>query len=234
MVAGPESPQLRQSSLLGPGADHTGVGVEHPAILLTVLLVLRPHVALPQRPVHPHLQRLVQLPSSHGDDAFTAHPDWDVVKQGLGQLLLHRGHVLLSEVRPQQSHPAVDVEAHTARRHHRAGVLHVEGCHVADGKAVAGVNVWQSHTAAHNARQCRHVGDLLDAGQEAADLARPAGVPQLLQHEGLQVRVDVEDSLNLHVGLEAFLYPPAVRTDPLQVLQLLLITPHNHFSNTKL
>ena len=40
-----------------------------------------------------------------------------------------------------------------------------------------------------------------------------------------------EHSLHLHVGLETFLDPPAVRTDSLQVLELVLVTPHDHFSN---
>lgn len=54
---------LRQASLLGLGRHLAGVGLQHAAVLLAVLLVLRPGVALPQRPVHAHLQRLLQVPA---------------------------------------------------------------------------------------------------------------------------------------------------------------------------
>ena len=42
---------------------------------------------------------------------------------------------------------------------------------------------------------------LFDAWQESPDHARPAGVPQLVKHEFLQVFVDVEHTLDVHVGL---------------------------------
>ncbi len=46
---------LRQSSLLGFGRDFVGIGLQHPAVFLTVLLILGPSVSFPQRPVHTHL-----------------------------------------------------------------------------------------------------------------------------------------------------------------------------------
>lgn len=54
---------LRQASLLGLGRYFAGVGLQHAAVLLTVLLVLCPGIALPQRPVHAHLQGLLQVPA---------------------------------------------------------------------------------------------------------------------------------------------------------------------------
>ena len=52
---------LGQASLLSPGRDLVGVGLQHPPVLLTVLLVFRPGVAFPQGPVHAHLQGLLQV-----------------------------------------------------------------------------------------------------------------------------------------------------------------------------
>lgn len=53
---------LRQASLLGLGGHLVGVSLQHPTVLFAVLLVLGPGVALPERPVHPHLQSLLQVP----------------------------------------------------------------------------------------------------------------------------------------------------------------------------
>lgn len=55
---------LWQASLLGLGRHFAGVGLQHAAVLFAVLLVLRPGVALPQRPVHAHLQCLLQVPAA--------------------------------------------------------------------------------------------------------------------------------------------------------------------------
>lgn len=52
---------LRKASLFCPGRDLVGVSLQHPPVLLTVLLVFSPGVAFPQRPVHTHLQRLLQV-----------------------------------------------------------------------------------------------------------------------------------------------------------------------------
>jgi hypothetical protein len=91
-----------------------------------------------------------------------------VVEQGLRQRLLDGAHVGLRQVGAQEAHAAVDVEADAARRHDGRRVPHVEGGHVADGEAVAAVHVGHGHGLFDNARQRRHVGDLLHGGQEAA------------------------------------------------------------------
>lgn len=104
----------------------------------------------------------------HGDDSLGPDSHWDVVEQRLGQLLLHRLHVPLVQVRPQETDAAVYVEAdapcgrtqvsldtdtrswirlHAAShtwRHHGLGVVHVEGRHVSNGKAVTRVDVWET------------------------------------------------------------------------------------------
>lgn len=58
--------------------------------------------------------RRVPVLGPHGDDAFGPDSHWNVVEQRLGKLLLHRLHVLLVQVGPQQTDAAVDVEAHAA------------------------------------------------------------------------------------------------------------------------
>ena len=64
--------------------------------------------------------------------------------------------------------------------------------------------------------------------QEPSDHPRPAGVPQLVEHELLEVRVDVEDALHVHVGLEALLDAPRVGRDALDVLTLVVVSPDHH------
>ena len=108
--------------------------------------------------------------------------------------------------------------------------LHVKSSHITNGKPIARVNIRQPHAPAHDAGQGGHISDLLDAREEASHLAGPAGIPQLLEHELLKVTVDIKHSLDLHVGLKPFLDPPAVRTDPLKILQLIVITPDNHLT----
>lgn len=54
---------LRQAPLLCPWRHFVGVGLQHSSIFLTVLLVLCPGIALPERPVHTHLQCLFQIPA---------------------------------------------------------------------------------------------------------------------------------------------------------------------------
>mmetsp|Transcript_18384 Transcript_18384/g.58615 ORF Transcript_18384/g.58615 Transcript_18384/m.58615 type:complete len:366 (+) Transcript_18384:267-1364(+) len=164
VVAGAQSAQLRQAALLGPGAHLGGVCSEHAAVLLAVLLVLRPRVPLAQRPVHPHLQRALQVLCRGRDDAFGAHAHGDVVEQALRQLLLHRRHVRLVQVGTQQTHAAVDVKAHAAWRYHGLWVVHVESSHVANGEPVSTVTVWQPDGRAHNAGEGGHVCDLLHRG----------------------------------------------------------------------
>ena len=56
----------------------------------------------------------------------------------------------------------------------------------------------QLSTYTNYAGQSGDVGDLLHAGQEAAHAAAIARVAQLVEHETLQVVVDVEDALHLY------------------------------------
>lgn len=176
VVAGSQSSQLGQSTFLGPHAYLGGIGVEHSSVLLAMLLVLRPDVALPQRPVHAHLEGLLQVAGVHRNNAFGAHTYRYVIEQGLGQLLLNRLHVLLVQIGAQQADAAVYVEANAPGTHHGQGIVHVESSHVTDGKSIAGVDVGQPNGATHDPGQRCHIGDLLNARQEASNGARTTGV----------------------------------------------------------
>jgi hypothetical protein len=96
---------------------------------------------LPQGPVHPHLQRLLQVLGRGGDDALAAHPHGNVIKERLRQLLLHTLHVRLHEVGANEAHAAVYVEPHAAGRDDGRWIGDVKGGHVANGESVARVDV---------------------------------------------------------------------------------------------
>lgn len=61
-------------------------------------------------------KRQAPLLGSHRDDSFGSYSHWDVIKQRLGQLLLHRLDITFVEVCPQQSDATVDVKADTTCR----------------------------------------------------------------------------------------------------------------------
>ena len=94
--------------------------------------------------------------------------------------------VRLRQVRAQQPHAAVDVEADAARRDDRARVVHVERGDVADREAVARVDVGQPDRRAHDARQRGDVRELLHRGQEAAVPRRLGLVAQLVEQQRLE------------------------------------------------
>ena len=55
-----------------------------------------------------------QVSGIHWNDSFGSDADRDVIEETLGELLLHRLHVLLVQVGSDQSNAAVDVEADAA------------------------------------------------------------------------------------------------------------------------
>mmetsp|Transcript_30839 Transcript_30839/g.80958 ORF Transcript_30839/g.80958 Transcript_30839/m.80958 type:complete len:253 (-) Transcript_30839:552-1310(-) len=93
VVPGAQGPHLGQPALLGPRGDLGGVGVEHAAVLLAMLLVLWPGITLPERPVDAQLQRLLQVGRLGRDYALGADSDRYVIEHGLRQLLLDRLNV---------------------------------------------------------------------------------------------------------------------------------------------
>ena len=62
-----------------------------------------------------------------------------MIEELLRQRLAMLTNILLEQIRPQQSHAAVDVEAHAARRDDGLGIVAVEGRDAADRKAVSRV-----------------------------------------------------------------------------------------------
>ncbi len=63
-------------------------------------------------PIHPHLQRLLQVLRRRRNYALATDPHRNVIKHRLGKTLLQAAvYVPLAQIRAQQSHAAVDVEA---------------------------------------------------------------------------------------------------------------------------
>mmetsp|Transcript_23195 Transcript_23195/g.31766 ORF Transcript_23195/g.31766 Transcript_23195/m.31766 type:complete len:305 (-) Transcript_23195:295-1209(-) len=144
VVAGAQRAQLRQAPLLGPAAHLAGVGLQHAAELLAVLLVLGPGIALLQTPVDAHLQSGVQVGCGHWNHSFGAHAHWDVVEQGLGQLLPHRTYLFLCQICPQEAHSAINIETHATGTDYRLRIAHVECSNISYRKPVAGMEIWKS------------------------------------------------------------------------------------------
>ena len=186
-----------------------------------MFLVLRPRVPFAQGPVHAHLERGLQSRRRRRDDALRTYADWDVVEEGLRESLFDVGDVAFVQVRAHHAHAAVDIEADAARGDDRVRVRHVERGDVADGEAVPGVHVRERDAFVDDAGKGGDVGELLDRGEEAADVAAVHVLTELVEHERLEVLVDVEDAGDAHVGDEPFAHAPLRRRDALQELHLL-------------
>mmetsp|Transcript_55596 Transcript_55596/g.144526 ORF Transcript_55596/g.144526 Transcript_55596/m.144526 type:complete len:323 (-) Transcript_55596:222-1190(-) len=188
VVARPESAELGQTALLGAGGHLVRVRPQHSPVLLAVLLVLWPGIPLAQRPVDAELEGLLHVGGLRRDDAHRTNAHGYVVEERLGELLLHRLHVGEQKVGAHQPHAAIDVETHAARGHDGLRVAHVERCNIADGEAVATVDVWQADGVLADAGQGRDVAYLLDGRQETTDVLRlPSITPELVEHELLQM-----------------------------------------------
>ena len=61
-----------------------------------------------------------------------------------------------------------------------------------------------------DAGEAGDVGELLDRGEEAADVAAVHVLMELVEHERLEVLVHVEDAGNAHVGNEALAHAHCV------------------------
>ena len=90
VIACSQSPQLEEASFLSPCWDFIGVSLQHPSVLLTMLLVLCAGIAFSQELVYTHLQGFLQVFGIHWDDTFWSHPNRTVVKHSLDGLLLRR------------------------------------------------------------------------------------------------------------------------------------------------
>lgn len=78
---------------------------------------------------------VLSLLGSHGDDPLGSDSHWDVVKQRLGKLLLHRLNVSLVQVCPQQSDAAVDVKTYTAWGEHGHDRRQIDESHLNSSKS---------------------------------------------------------------------------------------------------
>ena len=69
-------------------------------------------------------------------------------------------HILQCEIRSDQAHAAVDVESNSAGGDH-SSLMHVHGCHAADGKSVTAVAVRHAQRVARDPWQRSDIADLL-------------------------------------------------------------------------
>ena len=160
--------------------------------------------------------RTVQVRRRRRDDPLRPNPHRDVVEQRLRELLPQRGDLRFCEIGPQKPHAAVDIKTNAAGRDDGLGVGRVKGGDVADGEAVARMQVRHGQRGADDPRERCDVGDLLDGREEApasglhvsvfaARGARGAGdrVCELVVDERLEGVVDVKQAGDSHVGHEA-------------------------------
>mmetsp|Transcript_33125 Transcript_33125/g.69994 ORF Transcript_33125/g.69994 Transcript_33125/m.69994 type:complete len:207 (-) Transcript_33125:221-841(-) len=168
VVAGAERPQLRQATLLCPCRHFAGIRIQHTTKLFAMLLVLRPSVPFSQRPVHPKLQRFLQVVIFHWDDPLRSHAHRNVVKQGLGQPLLDGLQILLHQVGTDQPYPAIDVETDTTWTHHRFRISHIQRGDVPDGETIPRVDIRQPNGVLHNTWEPGHIPNLLHSRNEAS------------------------------------------------------------------
>jgi len=129
-----------------------GLGVQHLALLLDALQVGRLAPTLRHGPARAAGEHFVHLRVAELDVPGASDAGRDVLEEGIGQALLQIGRERLAhQPGVQAAHPAGDVEAHAAGRHHAAGVG-VEGRHAADRKTVTPVRVRHRERAGHDAR----------------------------------------------------------------------------------
>ena len=72
---------------------------------------------------------------------------------------------------------------------------------------------FQGEQDLHDARQGGHVGELLDGGQETAVAAAGAEGAQLVEQQGLQLRIYIEPARHAHVGHKAGVHLALHRAD---------------------
>mmetsp|Transcript_6415 Transcript_6415/g.22565 ORF Transcript_6415/g.22565 Transcript_6415/m.22565 type:complete len:438 (-) Transcript_6415:15-1328(-) len=227
VVSRPQGAHLWQSSLFGPGADFGRIGVQHPAILFTVFLVFCPRVPFPQGPIHAHFQCRFQVGGRSWYDSLGSNAHRDVIKQRLCQLFLYGFQIFEVQIGAEEPHPAIDVESHTTRRDYARWIGGVKRRHIANGKSIAAVHVWQGDGFSHHTRQGCHVGQLLHRRQEASSVVPTLAVrSQFVEQQRLELLVGVERPRHAHVGHESHVHTEPGVIHTFQELHLLLQGAH--------
>jgi hypothetical protein len=76
LISGAECAQLRKTAFLCTSRNLAGICAQHSSKFLRMFLVLCPRVALPQTPVHAHLQRLDKILVPSGNHSLATHSDY--------------------------------------------------------------------------------------------------------------------------------------------------------------
>ena len=201
VVAGAERPALVAAASEGPLAHIVGLSPGQAAAGLGVLDVASggPTAAGQVGRALGH-QAAKFFGAKQVGPAF-AHAGGNAAEERLHQLPEARPDVVDHEVGAHQSHAAVDVIAHSARRNH-APFGRIGGRHAANAEAVAPVDVGHGQAGHADARQKGHVGHLLGR-LVAANLRN-------------QPLVGEDPPLDSHSHLVALGNPPAALVDLLQ------------------
>ncbi len=197
VVARAHGAQLRPPPLLRPLRHRARVGEVEPAALLDARgLPLLGHPAL-HGPAGAVAQHLVEVARGQPEvPPLRADPRRDAAEQRVREVRHARREVAVREPRREQPHAAVDVVADAAGRHDPLD--RVERGHAADREAVAPVDVGHGERVPDDARQVRHVGDLL----------------------GRLVGADLVDQRRVGVDQPGDPHPPGPRDAPAEVVQL--------------
>ena len=205
VVAGTERAHLRQPALAGLVSHGCGIGTIDCSVLLAVLQVVRLTVTIPNHPSGALHHQALQIVVGELHGTFAARARRDIAEKLVDQLSNFRAHIVRGQLTGQQTHAAVDVKSHAARRHH-AAFIGVGSRHAADRKAVALVNVRHSQRPAHDARQHRHVDRLLQR--------------EIFQQIFQQMLVGVDHRIGQHAGLCSARDQPAVTVELLELAPL--------------
>ncbi len=160
VVSGTEGPDLLESTLDGLLADLGSVGSPDASSLFRAIQVLLPSVAIFDTPVRSLFDDATKFILRDIDEAAASHSRGNAGKKPVHQLPQLRFDFLVSEVRKDEAHAAVDVKTDAARGDDPCFEIH--GGHAANGESIAPMTVGHTIGIADNTGQGRHVGHLVD------------------------------------------------------------------------
>ena len=156
MVARTQCPALSCSTLQCTVAHSIRLGARQPTVGFGVF-----NITLGRESASPEISnslshQIAQFAVAETVLSGSSHTGRHIAEQFFNQPRQVRFDIVIREVRPYQSHAAVDVIAHAARRYH-SPFVGVSGANAADRKPVAPMNIRHDEAGHLNARQRGHV-----------------------------------------------------------------------------
>ncbi len=207
MIAAAQRAQLRAPALLRTIGNLAGIGSRHRARFLAKLQISRHTIAVLHHPPCAALEHFVQIRKVQRNHSLGACARRHVAEKLVHKFTQFRRHFFAIERTSQQSHSAINVESHAARRHHSHA--NIRGCHSADRKSVTLMDIRHRQRPAHNSRQKRHVHCLLDG--------------KILHDRIEQALVGVNQGVRSHTRLGRSRHQPAIAV---QFPQLIFLNCH--------